>query len=96
MHADIVSCMAEEEKPAWTTRTDIWRDDSTDILADVRHQAQVWRSAYEATNDLSAELNHLILLAKQAGHSFSQLKEASGLGTGSLQLRLAKMGYRED
>lgn len=63
-----------------------------DVMSRLRGQARLWRAAAEAMNDERAKLNGMILDAKDAGHSFSQIREATGLGTGTIQMVLAKAG----
>lgn len=63
-----------------------------DLMSRLRGQARLWRAAAEAMNDERAKLNGLILDAKDAGCSFSQIREATGLGTGTIQMVLAKAG----
>jgi hypothetical protein len=63
-----------------------------DMMSRLRAQARLWRSAAEAANDERAKVNDMIIKAKDAGHSFSQIREATGLGTGTIQMVLAKAG----
>lgn len=63
-----------------------------DLMSRLRGQARLWRAAAEAMNDERAALNQLVIECKDAGHSFSQIREATGLGTGTIQMVLAKAG----
>lgn len=60
----------------------------------LREQAQVWRAAVEAANDERARLNQLISAARKAEPkiSFERIRAATGLGTATIQMILAKMG----
>jgi DNA-directed RNA polymerase specialized sigma24 family protein len=90
-----MTSMVDREKPKWTQHTEVWRDDDTPLLNDLREKANEFRHAQRVANDYRAELNTAILLAKADGHSYAQIKDATGMGTGAIQLILAKAGYSE-
>ncbi|BCP41461.1 hypothetical protein MINTMi27_15540 [Mycobacterium intracellulare] len=66
------------------------------VISRLRGQTRLWRAAVEAANDERAHVNLLIIEAKQAGYSFAQIREATGLGTGTIQMVLAKAGLLSD
>ena len=68
------------------------RDPNPETIAQIKALAMEWRAAVEEANNRRAELHYAVLQAKDAGHSFSQLREATGLGTGTIQMILAKNG----
>lgn len=68
------------------------REPDVEMLSKGRGQAKLWRGAVEAANDERAKLDAWIIEAKDAGCSFSQIREATGLGTGTIQMVLAKAG----
>ena len=80
-----------KEKPEWVGHRDVWQNDS-ELLSDLRTLATQWRAAQTAANDFRTQMHQAVVAAKDAGHSFSQLREATGLGTGTLQMVLAKAG----
>lgn len=65
---------------------------NTPQLAKLRAQARAWRQKFAATNDERAKLNQLIIECMDIGHSFSEIREATGLGTATIQMTLAKAG----
>ena len=83
---------ADKEKPEWVGHRDVWTDDHTEILSDLRMLSTQWRAAQTEANRFRTEMHRTIVEAKEAGHSFSQLREVTGLGTGTLQMVLAKAG----
>ena len=73
-----------------------WREPNPQTIAEIRALARQWRACVEAANDARAELDAKIIDAKVAGHSFAQLRDATGMGTGTLQMILAKAGLLDD
>jgi len=69
-----------------------YRPPNAETMAELRALARQWRAAVEAANDVRAELDAKVIQAKDAGHSFAQIREATGLGTGTVQMILAKAG----
>lgn len=67
-----------------------YRDPNPSTMAEIKMLALEWRAAVEEANNRRAELHHAVLKAKDAGHSFSQLREATGLGTGTIQMIIEK------
>jgi hypothetical protein len=53
---------------------------------------RVWRAAVESANNERAAVNALIIEAKESGHSYAQIREATGFGTATIQMILAKAG----
>ena len=72
------------------------RDPDPDLMSRIRGRMRTWRAAVEAVNDERAQLNALVIEAKQTGHSYAQIREATGWGIATIQLLLAKAGYKED
>ncbi|WP_133259196.1 hypothetical protein [Mycobacterium colombiense] len=62
------------------------------ILSRLRGRTQTWRSAVAAANDERAQVNKLLCDARQAGASFREMRDATGLGVGTIQMVLAKAG----
>lgn len=67
-----------------------YREPNAQTMAELRALAREWRAATEAANDARARMHLAIVKAREAGHSFAQLREATGLGTGTIQMVLAK------
>jgi len=65
------------------------------LISQTRAQMRSWRAAVETANDERAKLNALILELKQTGHSYSQIREVTDFGTATIQMILAKAGYKE-
>lgn len=65
---------------------------SIDALARLRGQTRTWKAHVEAANNERAELNKLIVEAKLAGASFSQIREVTGMGVQTIQTILLKAG----
>lgn len=66
------------------------------LVSQTRAQMRSWRAAVETANDERAKLNDLILEMKQTGHSYSQIREVTGFGVATIQMILAKAGFKED
>ena len=73
-----------------------YREPNPVTIAEIRALAAQWRAAVEAANDIRAELNAAIIRAKNSGHSYSQLREATKMGTQTIQMILAKAAYEEE
>lgn len=69
-----------------------YREPNPQAMSQMRARAQAWRAAVEAANDMRAELDRAVIQAKDAGHSFAQIREATGLGTRTIQMVLLKAG----
>ena len=65
------------------------------LISQTRAQLRSWRAAVEAANDERAKLNACILELKKTGHSYSQIRDVTEFGTATIQMILAKAGYRE-
>lgn len=63
--------------------------------AQLRGQVRLWRAAEEALNDERARLNAKIIAAKNAGCSYENIREETGMGTATIQTIILKseMGY---
>src|SRR6516225_11261200 len=72
------------------------RDPDLDLMSKLRARVRIWRSAERAANDERAAVNALIAEAKETGHSYAQIKEATEFGTATIQMILAKAGYLKD
>ena len=72
-----------------------YREPNPKTIARIRGLATRWRKALEIASDIRAELDEEIREAKAAGHSFPQLREATGFGTSTIQMILAK-GWRDE
>jgi hypothetical protein len=68
------------------------RDPNPQTIAELRKLADAWRWAEEEASRRREKLDACIVKAKDTGHSFSQIRKATGLGTGSIQMILAKAG----
>lgn len=73
----------------------IARDKDVKLMARLRAKSRSWRASVEAANDERAGLNALIVEAKEQGHSYKQIREETGFGTATIQMILAKAGYKE-
>lgn len=60
------------------------------MLSRLAGATRTWRSANEAVNDERAKLNAAIKAAKQAGYSYADIREVTGLGTLTIQTILGK------
>ena len=72
------------------------RDPDLELMSRLRARVRIWRSAERAANDERAAVNALIAEAKETGHSYAQIKEATEFGTATIQMILAKAGYLKD
>ena len=68
------------------------REPNPAVLAEGRKLADAWRRADGLAASRRAKLNAWVVMAKDTGHSFSQIRKTSGVGTGSIQMILAKAG----
>jgi DNA-directed RNA polymerase specialized sigma24 family protein len=73
-----------------------WRDPNPEMMSVLRSDAGVWRASQQATNNARAKLHDSVLKAKLTGHSYGQIREATGLGTGTIQMILAKAGIKQE
>lgn len=65
---------------------------SAELIAQLRGQTRLWRAAVEAANDERTKVNDLMVEAKKAGYSYDNIREATGFGTGTIQMVMAKAG----
>jgi len=70
-----------------------YRPPDAATIARLRQRASAWRGAVRAANDLRAELNAAVIDARNSGHSFAQIREATGLGTMTIQQILHKANW---
>jgi hypothetical protein len=69
-----------------------YREPNPELMAQARGQAALFRSAQKAANDEKARLNGLIIELYEAGHSYRQIREATGMSIQYIQLLVAKAG----
>lgn len=81
------------DRPDFNPNT--YREPNPETIANIRRLARRWRAAVEVANDIRAELDDAVRDAKASGHSFPQLREATGFGTSTIQMILAK-GWKDD
>ena len=63
-----------------------------ETMAKLALLADEWRVAADAAAVVRHQLDDEIIKAKLAGHSFGQIREATGLGTRTIQFILSKQG----
>jgi len=61
-------------------------------IAKLQTQAEAWRELQRQTNDARGRLNLSVIEAHQGGHSFRQIREATGMSIGAIQTILMKAG----
>jgi len=68
------------------------READASTIATLTERAAAWRDSLRETSKLRAKLNIAIIDAHQGGHSFRQIREATGLSIAGIQTILMKAG----
>ena len=73
-------------------RKDIYRDPNPERIARIERAAEAYHAAKAIAAEARQVLDDEIVAAHQTGHSFKQLKDASGIAISGIQGMLAKRG----
>jgi hypothetical protein len=67
-----------------------YREPNPQTMDNIKSLADQYHAANDLPRELRRELDNALRAAKQAGHSYSQLREASGLSIATLQAIMEK------
>lgn len=70
----------------------MWRHPNPETMGDLRRLVKTWQSGKEAVAVMRSDLDARIVEAFDEGHSYRQIKEATGLSVSTIQLILARAG----
>lgn len=73
-------------------RPDIYRDPNPERIARIERAAEAYHAAKELAAEARQVLDDEIVAAHATGHSFKQLKDASGISVSGIQGMLVKRG----
>jgi len=80
------------DQPGFNRR--VYRPPNQETMRALRSKSTTWRATRNLARDMKSEVDNMIVEAFDQGHSYAQLREATGLGNGAIETIIAKAGRR--